>query len=119
MHVLFQLSESRLQRTCAFNLGAAYVETGQAQKGLDLLSRSQSGERAERIADLQYNLATAHEALGDRTRAVRHYLQAAQLYRSQGDACAEGDTCVKLAQCHLKRQVSALKGTVHTNMKIC
>ncbi|XP_056619279.1 tetratricopeptide repeat protein 24 [Triplophysa dalaica] len=99
-----KLRESRLQRTCAFNLGAAYVEAGRPQKGLDLLSRSQSGERGERIADLQHNLATAHEALGDHTRAVRHYLQAAQLYRSQGDAYAEGDTCVRLARCHLKRQ---------------
>lgn len=99
-----KLSEGRLQRSCAFNLGAAYVEAGRPQKGLDLLSRSQSGERGERIADLQYNLATAHEALRDWTRAARHYLQAAQLYRSQGDACAEGDTCVRLAQCHLKRK---------------
>ncbi|KAI7806109.1 putative tetratricopeptide repeat protein 24 [Triplophysa rosa] len=99
-----KLRESRLQRTCAFNLGAAYVEAGRPQKGLDLLSGSQSGERGERIADLQHNLATAHEALGDHTRAVRHYLQAAQLYRSQGDAYAEGDTCVRLARCHLKRQ---------------
>ncbi|XP_058601955.1 tetratricopeptide repeat protein 24 isoform X3 [Onychostoma macrolepis] len=96
-----KLREKRLQRSCAFNLGAAYVEAGEPQKGLDVLSRTQPGERGERIADLQFNLATAHEALGDRTQAVRHYLQAAQLYRSQGDAAVEGDTCVRLAHCHL------------------
>ncbi|KAL1258528.1 hypothetical protein QQF64_009105 [Cirrhinus molitorella] len=99
-----KLREKRLQRTCAFNLGAAYVEAGEPQKGLDVLSRTQPGERGERIADLQYNLATAHEALGDRTQAAQHYLQAAQLYRSQGDAGAEGDTCVRLAHCHLLRK---------------
>ncbi|KTF77063.1 hypothetical protein cypCar_00037455 [Cyprinus carpio] len=99
-----QLREKRLQRRCAFNLGAAYVETGEPQKGLDVLSRTQPGERGERIADLQFNLATAHEALGDRTQAAIHYLQAAQLYRSQGDAGAEGDTCVRLAHCHLLRK---------------
>ncbi|XP_042597767.1 tetratricopeptide repeat protein 24 [Cyprinus carpio] len=99
-----QLREKRLQRRCAFNLGAAYVETGEPQKGLDVLSRTQPGERGERIADLQFNLATAHEALGDRTQAARHYLQAAQLYRSQGDAGAEADTCVRLAHCHLLRK---------------
>ncbi|XP_052475265.1 tetratricopeptide repeat protein 24-like isoform X1 [Carassius gibelio] len=99
-----KLREKRLQRRCAFNLGAAYVEAGEPQKGLDVLSRSQPGERGERIADLQFNLATAHEALGDRTQAARHYLQAAQLYRSQGDAGAEGHTCVRLAHCHLLRE---------------
>ncbi|XP_051576180.1 tetratricopeptide repeat protein 24 [Myxocyprinus asiaticus] len=99
-----KLRERRLQRTCAFNLGAAYVEAGKPQKGLDFLSQSQPGERGEQIADLQFNLATAHEALGDQTQATRHYLQAAQLYRSQGDASAEADTCVKLAQCHLQRK---------------
>uniref|UniRef100_A0A8C1Q2N7 Tetratricopeptide repeat protein 24 n=1 Tax=Cyprinus carpio TaxID=7962 RepID=A0A8C1Q2N7_CYPCA len=99
-----KLREKRLQRRCAFNLGAAYVEAGEPQKGLDVLSRTQPGERGERIADLQFNLATAHEALGDRTQAARHYLQAAQLYRSQGDAGAEGDTCVRLAHCHLLRK---------------
>ncbi|XP_073702999.1 uncharacterized protein [Garra rufa] len=99
-----KLREKRLQRTCAFNLGAAYVEAGEPQKGLDVLSRTQPGERGERIADLQFNLATAHEALGDRTQAAQHYLQAAQLYRSQGDAGAEGDTCVRLAHCHLLRK---------------
>ncbi|KAI2654832.1 Tetratricopeptide repeat protein 24 [Labeo rohita] len=88
-----KLREKRLQRTCAFNLGAAYVEAGEPQKGLDVLSRTQPGERGERIADLQFNLATAQEALGDLTQAAQHYLQAAQLYRSQGDAGAEGDTC--------------------------
>ncbi|XP_043112877.1 tetratricopeptide repeat protein 24 [Puntigrus tetrazona] len=96
-----KLREKKLQRTCAFNLGAAYVEAGEPQKGLDVLSSTQPGERGERIADLQFNLATAHEALGDRAQAVRHYLQAAQLYRSQGDAGAEGDACVRLAHCHL------------------
>ncbi|XP_059423141.1 tetratricopeptide repeat protein 24 isoform X3 [Carassius carassius] len=99
-----KLGEKRLRRSCTFNLGAAYVEAGEPQKGLDVLSRSQPGERGEWIADLQFNLATAHEALGDRTQAARHYLQAAQLYRSQGDAGAEGHTCVRLAHCHLLRE---------------
>lgn len=96
-----KLREKRLQRACALNLGAAYVEAGEPRKGLDVLSRAQPGERGERVADLQFNLATAHEALGDQTQATRHYQQAAQLYRSQGDASAEGDTCVRLARCHL------------------
>ncbi|KAL7874195.1 hypothetical protein SRHO_G00051650 [Serrasalmus rhombeus] len=99
-----ELKETKVQRACAFNLGAAYVEAGKPQKGLDFLSRAEPGERGERVADLQFNLAAAHEALKDYAQAARHYLQAAQLYRSQGDGSSEGDTCIRLAHCHLRRK---------------
>ncbi|XDV39518.1 hypothetical protein PO909_008751 [Leuciscus waleckii] len=96
------LREKGLQRTCVLNLGAALVEAGDPQKGLEVLSRS--GERGERIADLQFNRAAAHEALGEHTQATHRYHQAAQLYRAQGDTGAEGETCVRLARCHMKRK---------------
>ncbi|KAM6968150.1 uncharacterized protein ttc24 [Aplochiton taeniatus] len=99
-----QLKDSKVQRACAFNLGAAYVEAGKPQKGLDFLVCAQPGERGERVADLQFNLAVAHQALGQLGQAAAHYLQAAQLYRSQGDGVAEGDTCIKMARCHLQLQ---------------
>lgn len=101
-----QLKETKVQRACAFNLGAAYVEAGKPQKGLDFLSQAEPSERGERVADLQFNIAAAHEALDDHVQAVKHYQQAAQLYRSQGDRSSEGDTCIRLAQCHLRRKVS-------------
>ncbi|XP_056331020.1 tetratricopeptide repeat protein 24 [Danio aesculapii] len=91
--------ERRVRRACALNLGAAYVESGDAQKGLEVLMRLQPGARGQRMADLQFNLATAHEALQEPEQAKTHYQQAAQLYRSQGDADAEGDTCCRLAHC--------------------
>lgn len=106
MFFLPQLKDTKVQRACAFNLGAAYVEAGKPQKGLDFLSQAEPGERGERVADLQFNLAAAHEALEDHAQAARHYLQAAQLYRSQGDGGSEGDTCIRLATCFLKRKVS-------------
>ncbi|KAG7335957.1 hypothetical protein KOW79_000650 [Hemibagrus wyckioides] len=98
------LNKNKVQRACAFNLGAAYVEAGKPQKGLDFLSQAETGERGERVADLQFNLAAAHEALDDHIQAVRHYQQAAHLYRSQGDGSSEGDTCIRLAHCHLRRK---------------
>lgn len=104
--LLFQLKETKVQRACAFNLGAAYVEAGKPQKGLEFLSQAERSERGERVADLQFNLAAAHEALDDHEQAVRHYQQAAQLYRSQGDGSSEGDTCIRLAHCRLRRKVS-------------
>ncbi|XP_012692899.3 tetratricopeptide repeat protein 24, partial [Clupea harengus] len=97
-----EIKETKVHRACAFNLGAAYVEAGKPQKGLEFLRKAQPGERRERVADLQYNLGVAHEALGDQAQAAGHYLQAAQLYRSQGDGSSEGDTCMKLARCHLR-----------------
>ncbi|XP_035235207.1 tetratricopeptide repeat protein 24 [Anguilla anguilla] len=99
-----ELQETRVQRACAFNVGAAYVEAGKPQKGLDFLKRAQPGERGERVADLQFNLGAAHEALKEPAHAAAHYLQAAQLYRSQGEGGSEGDACMKLARCHLLAQ---------------
>lgn len=81
------------------------MEAGKPQKGLDFLRKAQPGERRERVADLQYNLGVAQEALGDQAQAAGHYLQAAQLYRSQGDGSSEGDTCLKLARCHIRMKV--------------
>ncbi|XP_023823947.1 tetratricopeptide repeat protein 24 [Salvelinus sp. IW2-2015] len=96
-----ELKETRVQRACAFNLGAAYLEAGKALKGLDFLKRAQPGERGERIADLQFNLAVAYETLGNHSQAAGHCLQAAQLYRCQGDGASEGETCMKMSHCHL------------------
>ena len=95
-----------MQRACAFNVGAAYVEAGKPQKGLDFLKRAEPGERGERVADFQFNLGAAREALLEPAQAAGHYLQAAQLYRSQGEGGSEGDACMKLAHCHILTQVS-------------
>ena len=85
------------------------MEAGKALKGLDFLKRAQPGERGERIADLQFNLAVAHEPLGNHSQAAVHCLQAAQLYRSQGDGASEGDSCMKMSHCHLLLKVSQLQ----------
>lgn len=82
------------------------MEAGKPQKGLDFLSQAEPSDKGERVADLQFNLAAAHEALDDHVQAVRQYQQAAHLYRSQGDGSSEGDTCIRLAHCHLRRKVS-------------
>ncbi|XP_071400192.1 tetratricopeptide repeat protein 24-like, partial [Centroberyx affinis] len=99
-----QLQDSRVRRACSFNLGAAYVEAGKPQKGLDFLRRAQPGPRADRVADLQFNLAVAHNALGRRQEAAAYFLQAAQLYRSQGGGASEGDACMEMSRCYVKLQ---------------
>ncbi|XP_069032253.1 tetratricopeptide repeat protein 24 [Embiotoca jacksoni] len=99
-----QLQDSRVLRACSFNLGAAYVEAGRPQKGLDFLRQAQPGPKADRIPDLQFNLALAHNALGQSKEASTFFLQAAQLYRSQGDGRSEGDACMEMSRCYSRTQ---------------
>ncbi|KAM4580994.1 tetratricopeptide repeat protein 24 isoform 1-T2 [Odontesthes bonariensis] len=99
-----QLQDSRVLRACSFNLGAAYVEVGRPQKGVDFLQRAQPGPKADRLPDLQFNLAVAHNALGQSREAAAYFLQAAQLYRSQGDGGNEGDACMEMGRCHSRTQ---------------
>ncbi|CAK6979524.1 tetratricopeptide repeat protein 24 [Scomber scombrus] len=95
-----QLQDSRLVAVCSFNLGAAYVEVGRPQKGLDFLQRAEPSPRAQRLPDLQFNIALAHNALGQSREAAAYFLQAAQLYRSQGDGASEGDACMEMSRCY-------------------
>ncbi|KAM9309169.1 uncharacterized protein ttc24 [Pholidichthys leucotaenia] len=104
MKVAAQLQDSRVLRACSFNLGAAYVEAGRPRKGLDFLRRAQPGPKADRLPDLQFNMALAHNALGQCQEAAAYFLQAAQLYRSQGDGRSEGDACVEMSHCYSRMQ---------------
>ncbi|XP_040899618.1 tetratricopeptide repeat protein 24 [Toxotes jaculatrix] len=99
-----QLQDSRVLRACSFNLGAAYVEGGRPQKGLDFLRRALPGPKANRFPDLQFNLALAHNALGQSREAAAYFLQAAQLYRSQGDGGSEGDACMEMSRCYSRTE---------------
>ncbi|XP_013876631.1 tetratricopeptide repeat protein 24 [Austrofundulus limnaeus] len=95
-----QLEDSRVLGACSCNLGAAYVEAGQPQKGLDYLQQAQPGPKVDQLPDLQFNLALAHNALGQSPEAAACFLKAAQLYRSRGDGRSEGDACMEMAWCY-------------------
>lgn len=82
------------------------METGRPQRGLDLLQRAHPGPKASRLPDLQFNTALAHNALGQSREAAACFLQAAQLYRSQGDGGSEGDACVEMSRCYSRTQVT-------------
>ncbi|KAM4736449.1 uncharacterized protein ttc24 [Anableps anableps] len=105
LKMAIQVQDSGVLRACSFNLGAAYVEAGRPQKGLDFLRRAQSGPKAERLPDLQFNMALAHNALGQNQEAAAYFLQAAQLYRSQGDGGSEGEACMEMGRCYSRIQV--------------
>ncbi|XP_041094835.1 tetratricopeptide repeat protein 24-like isoform X2 [Polyodon spathula] len=102
-----QLKEAHIQRACAFNLGAAYVEAGKPEKGLDFLQRSQPpGEAGEEVgekwADLHFNLGAAHDALGQHATAAEHYRQAAEQYGSREGGRSEAEARMKLGYCNLQ-----------------
>lgn len=100
-----KLQDSRVLGACFFNLGAAYLEAGEPRRGLNLLQQSQPRSKADRYPDLQFNLAIAHNALGKTREASTAFLQAAHLYRSQGDGGAEGDACMEMSRCYSKMEV--------------
>nr|XP_056709712.1 tetratricopeptide repeat protein 24 [Euleptes europaea] len=97
-----ETASRQAQKICAFNLGAAYVECGRPEKGLELLLRSQpkEGEAAEHQGDLFFNMGAAHEGLQDFPKALEYFRKAQGHYHS-AQAGSEAGTYMKMGMCYL------------------
>ncbi|GAB0200905.1 tetratricopeptide repeat protein 24 [Grus japonensis] len=91
-----------VRRVCAFNLGAAYVETGKPKKGLEFLLQSQpsEGESGEHSGDLYFNIGAAHEGLRDFPKALEHFGKAAG-HDCAAQAGSRAGTRVQMGCCYL------------------
>ncbi|XP_015427195.1 PREDICTED: tetratricopeptide repeat protein 24 [Myotis davidii] len=91
--------DTPLLRACAFNLGAAYVETGHPARGLELLLRAQPEEKAQGRChgDQCFNVASAYQALGHLPQALAWYCRALGHYQPLGD---QGQVRAKMGACY-------------------
>ena len=83
-----QVGDDHLERTCALNLGAAYIESGQATEGLKLLHKATPPEGVKdgtSNGDLFYNFALGHEAMKNLKESVKYYWLASSEFRTDTD----------------------------------
>ncbi|XP_028566788.1 tetratricopeptide repeat protein 24 [Podarcis muralis] len=97
-----ETSSAQARKVCAFNLGAAYVEAGKPEKGLEFLlkSHSEEGEAGEHLGDLFFNVGAAHEGLRDFPKALESFRKAQDHYHSV-QAGSEASTYMKMGYCYL------------------
>lgn len=92
--------DDNLERTCALNLGAAYIEAGNPYEALKSLDKAKpAGFERDRayIGDLYYNYAEAHAALKNVNKSLQYYSKASDEFESNEAAkidCLE--KCIQL-----------------------
>ncbi|KAM8750129.1 LOW QUALITY PROTEIN: tetratricopeptide repeat protein 24-like [Rhynchonycteris naso] len=94
-----QKRDSPTLQACAFNLAAAYVETGDPARGLELRLRAQPKDESQSgcHGDQCFNMAFTYQALGNLPQALAWYHRALGHYQPLGD---QGQTQEKMGACY-------------------
>ncbi|NWR26113.1 TTC24 protein, partial [Emberiza fucata] len=92
----------QLHRACAFNLGAAYVETGKPRKGFEFLLQSQpsEAESGDHSGSLYFSVGAAQEGLQDFPKALECFEQVSG-HAGAAQAGGRAETCVQMGCCYL------------------
>ncbi|XP_066424052.1 tetratricopeptide repeat protein 24, partial [Molothrus aeneus] len=92
----------QLHRACAFNLGAAYVETGKPRKGFEFLLQSQPSEveSGDHSGSLYFSVGAAHEGLQDFPKALECFEKVSR-HAGAAQAGSRAGTCVQMGCCYL------------------
>ncbi|XP_053856933.1 tetratricopeptide repeat protein 24, partial [Vidua macroura] len=92
----------QLHRACAFNLGAAYVETGKPKKAFEFLLQSQpsEAESRDRLGSLYFSVGAAHEGLQDFPKALERFEKVSG-HAGAAQAGSRAGTCVQMGCCYL------------------
>ncbi|XP_030919831.1 tetratricopeptide repeat protein 24 [Geospiza fortis] len=99
----------QLHRACAFNLGAAYVETGKPRKGFEFLLQSQpsEAESGDHPGSLYFSVGAAHEGLQDFPKALECFEEVSG-HAGAAQAGSRAGTCVQMGCCYLGMREPAL-----------
>ncbi|RLV88779.1 hypothetical protein DV515_00015296 [Chloebia gouldiae] len=92
----------QIHRACAFNLGAAYVETGKPKKGFEFLLQSQPSEEESRdhLGSLYFSIGAAHEGLQDFPKALE-CSEKGSGHAGAAEAGSRAGTAVQMGCCYL------------------
>uniref|UniRef100_A0A1I8HR10 TPR_REGION domain-containing protein n=1 Tax=Macrostomum lignano TaxID=282301 RepID=A0A1I8HR10_9PLAT len=96
-----RLADAKLIRACAFNLGACLVARGDYDKAVNYLQLVLPSERDEPpvpyVADVHFNLAVAHDRLGNAEAAQEAYRTAFLLYGGADKPQLQCEVALKIA----------------------
>ncbi|XP_068128627.1 tetratricopeptide repeat protein 24-like isoform X2 [Hyperolius riggenbachi] len=91
-------SSERMQKTCLFNLGAAYVCVGKPKKALKCFIKCRIYDKEHEDGDLYFNIAAAYDNMQEYGKAVKFYEKAINEYNSK-EIVNIADALIKLGYC--------------------
>ncbi|KAM8974210.1 tetratricopeptide repeat protein 24-like [Pelodytes ibericus] len=93
-----KLTNKKLQKSCLFNLGAAYICVGKPKKALKCLVKSRTNGLEDQDGDLYFNVAAAYDEMKEHGKAVKFYEKAINEYGFD-EVNNIADALIKLGYC--------------------